>query len=65
MARPKKNDKKEQRYTLLLRPVLWDILEQHAETEGLTVNALIEQCLQDRFIAESPITPTCLPLCVA
>lgn len=51
MARPKRKDKKEQRYTLLLRPVLWDTLEQQAQTEGVTVNRLIELCLEERYAA--------------
>ena len=46
MARPKREDKKEQRYTLLLRPALWDAIEQRAAADGVTVNRVIEQVLE-------------------
>ncbi len=54
MARPRREDKKEQRYTLLLRPVLWDAIEQRAAAEDSTVNRLIEQALEQQFIITPP-----------
>ena len=49
MARPKRDDKKEQRHTVLLRPALWDAVEQRAAADGVTVNRVIEQMLEEQF----------------
>ena len=60
MARPKRVDKKEQRYTLLVRPVLWDAIEQRATVEGVTVNRLIELALE-QFMPTTPPQSAALP----
>lgn len=52
MARPKRSDKKAQRHTVLLRPDLWDALEQQATERGETVNRVIEECLEQMHTKE-------------
>ena len=46
MARPRRADKKQQRYTLLLRPDLWDWIEQQAQAANKTVNEFIESLIE-------------------
>lgn len=46
MARPRRADKKEQRHTLLLRPDLWNWIEQQAQIANLTVNEFIESLIE-------------------
>lgn len=46
MARPRRTDKKEQRHTLLLRPDLWDWIEQQAQATNQTVNEFIESLIE-------------------
>ncbi len=54
MARPKRSDKKEQRHTVLLRPIVWDVLEQQAQANGTTVNRLIEDCIEQQLLTLAP-----------
>jgi len=44
-GRPPRPDAKVQRHTLVLRPALWEWVEERARDEGVTVNVWIEQRL--------------------
>ena len=47
-GRTSRPDAKVQRHTLVLRPAMWEWVEERAREEGVTVNVWIENVLIDR-----------------